>query len=276
MFIARAVEAGQLQTSMNFSPMPLISDASVAEKYSKSYQGEVMRTFHGEGEIYHGSRVNMLKWMARRDEVQLKAWFYQLPRHDVESVGWCIIAFLLRAQPKEFGSIEDSLKELHNAWELLSGPARLALFTWPQQQWERALHPKLEFLGGFLLGLGEPEYSFLDPPPPEDHLHEAFQRPLLNQIHNMTEDIELNTDELRTLPELKQYDTRDTATPFGVSIGQVHSSPASTSKKRNKRVATSHGGDTTRGSKRTKKAEDPAKRSRGRRGRGRGKDGPRR
>ncbi|KAK0218083.1 hypothetical protein IW262DRAFT_1298627 [Armillaria fumosa] len=186
---------GQLQSSIKFSPMPLISDATVAEKYSKSYQGGVMRTFRDEGETYHGSRVNMSKWMARRDKIQRKAWFYHQPRHDVESVGWCIIAFLLRAQPKELGSIEDSLKELHNAWELLSGSARLALFTWPQQQWERALHPKLEFLGDFLLRLGEqmePEYGFLDPPPPEDHLHEAFQRLLLNQIHNMTEDIELN------------------------------------------------------------------------------------
>ena len=66
----------------------------------------------------------------------------------------------------------------------------------------------------------EPEYGFLDPPPPEDHLHEAIQRLLLNQIHNMKEDIKLNTDKLHTLPDLKHYDTRDTTTPFGVSIGQ--------------------------------------------------------
>lgn len=274
MFIARAVEAGQLQSSIKFSPMPLISDATVAEKYSKSYQGEVMRTFRDEGETYHGSRMNMSKWMARHDEIQRKAWFYHQPRHDVESVGWCIIAFILRAQPKEPGDVEDSLEELHKSWEILSGPVRLGLFTWPRQQWERALHPKLGFLGDFLLRLGgqmEPEYGFLDPPPPEDHLHEAFQRLLLNQIHSMTEDIELNTDKLRTLPEVKRRDTRDTATPFGVSVGQVHSSPASTPKKRDKRVATNHGGDNTKATKRIKKTEEPAKQSRGRRGRGRGR-----
>lgn len=114
----------------------------------------------------------------------------------------------------------------------------------------------------------EPEYGFLDPPPPEDHLHEAIQRLLLNQIHNMKEDIKLNTDKLRTLPDLKHYDTQDTTTPFGVSIGQVHSSP----EKRNKRVATRHDGDNAKGTKRLKKTEESSKRSRG----GRGKDGSRR
>ncbi|KAK0439670.1 hypothetical protein EV421DRAFT_1964960 [Armillaria borealis] len=228
--------------------MPQISDATVAERYLNNHQGEAMRTFRDEGDTCHGSHMNMPKWMARNDKNQRKAWFHHQPRHDVESVGWCIIAFLLRAQPKEPGDVEDLLKELHKAWEILSGPVRLGLLTWPQQQWERALHPKLHFLGDFLLRLGmqmEPEYGFLDPPPPEDHLHKAFQRLLLNQIHNIKEDIELNTDKLRTLPELKCYDTRDTTTLFGVSIGQLHSSPASTPKKRNKRVATSQNGDNT-------------------------------
>lgn len=66
----------------------------------------------------------------------------------------------------------------------------------------------------------EPEYGFLDPPPADDHLHEAFQRLLLNQIHDLKEDIELNVEELRSLPELQRYETRGTTTPFGASIGQ--------------------------------------------------------
>ncbi|KAK0457673.1 uncharacterized protein EV420DRAFT_472252 [Desarmillaria tabescens] len=248
MFIARAVEAGQLQANINFSQMPQISDVTVAERYSNSHQGEAMRTFRDEGESCHGSRVNMSKWMGRNDENQRKAWFHHQPRHDVESVGWCIIAFFLRAQPKELEGVEDSLKELHNAWEILSGPVRLGLLTWPQQQWERALHPRLKFLGDFLLKLGaqmEPEYGFLDPPPAEDHLHEAFQRLLLNQIHDMKEDVELNIEKLRALPELKHYETRDTTTPFGASIGQVHSPPANTPKKRNKRAASNQDEDDT-------------------------------
>ncbi|KAG7444290.1 uncharacterized protein BT62DRAFT_995335 [Guyanagaster necrorhizus] len=115
--------------------------------------------------------------------------------------------------PKELGHVKDSVKELNNAWEILSGPVRLGLLTWPQQQWERALHPRLK-------SLMEPEYGFLDPPPADDHLHEAFQRLLLNQIHDLKEDIELNVEELRSLPELQRYETRGTTTPFGASIGQ--------------------------------------------------------
>ncbi|PBL03767.1 hypothetical protein ARMGADRAFT_32333 [Armillaria gallica] len=95
------------------------------------------------------------------------------------------------------------------------------------QDWERALHPRLKFLGMFLFRLCEqmtPEYGFVSPPP-EDHLHEAFQRLILNQIDEMAEDIELDTEKLREVPELRQQKHQaTTGASFGPSLGQSSSS----------------------------------------------------
>ncbi|PBK95619.1 hypothetical protein ARMGADRAFT_1011443 [Armillaria gallica] len=79
------------------------------------------------------------------------------------------------------------------------------------------LHPSLKFMGLFLVHLCMqmgPEYGFLEPPPAEDLLHEAFQRPIPNQIIEMEKDIDLDTVNFRETSELRRAHLQKMAVPF--------------------------------------------------------------
>ncbi|KAK0223105.1 hypothetical protein IW262DRAFT_1294966 [Armillaria fumosa] len=142
--------------------------------------------------IFHASKPDIPIFKESRiNEDQAKAGFHHQPGHDVESVGWCIIAFCLRSQPEPKNGEEDSLEELRNAREVLS----------------QSGSPDIS-----------PEHGFLQPPPPDDHQHEAFQRLLLNQIHEIAEDIELDTEIFREVPGVRQQEHRGMITPFKSSL----------------------------------------------------------
>ncbi len=228
MYIARAVETGRLLYASYpfFQPMPELSSAAIAKRYAECYKGDAMRTFRDKEGTFHGGKPDIPRYnKIQLNEDQAKAAFYHQPRHDVESVGWCIIVFCLRSQPEpEDEEVEDLLEDLHKAWALLSQPgSRGVVLGMTPQEWERALHPRLKFLGAFLFLLCKqlsPEYGFLQPPSPEDHLHEAFQRLILNQIDGMPEDIKLDIEKLREVPELRQQKHQGMITPFGPSLGQ--------------------------------------------------------
>ncbi|KAK0455450.1 uncharacterized protein EV420DRAFT_1481307 [Desarmillaria tabescens] len=243
MFIARAVEAGRLLGGGHlFSPMPELSNKAIAERYVGCYQGEAMRTFRDEEGKCHGGRPNESRQReAYFSDETTKALFYHQPRHDVESVGWCIIAFCLRSQPEDRQGVEDSTEELKRVWLLLSGPEREIVLRMTRQDWERALHPSLKFLSVFLVKLCMqmgPEYGLLEPPPAEDHLHEAFQRLLLNQISEMEKDVDLDTMTFReVIPELQRAEHRKMDVPFGPSTGQSSDSPSESERRPTKRSA---------------------------------------
>ena len=60
-----------------------------------------------------------------------------------------------------------------------------------------ALHPKLSSLSGMMTKLSyqvAPEYGRLETQPPQEHLHEAFRRILLEQILSMNDPIPLTPD----------------------------------------------------------------------------------
>ncbi|SJL00051.1 uncharacterized protein ARMOST_03363 [Armillaria ostoyae] len=257
MYIARAVESGRLLNASSpvFEPMPELSSKAIAKRYAECYKGDAMRTFRDKEGTWHGGTPDIPKYKETRvNDDQATTAFYHQPRHDVESVGWCIIAFCLRSQPKD-EKVEQSLELLHKAWGFLTQSGnRGDVLGMTLQDWERALHPRLKFFGMFLFRLCEqmtPEYGFLSPPPPEDHLHEAFQRLILNQIDEMAEDIELDTEKLREVPELRQQKHQATTTSFGPSLGQSSSSPSK--RQSTKRSAPSEGKPTATPQKRAKK-----------------------
>ncbi|KAK0242034.1 hypothetical protein EDD85DRAFT_994864 [Armillaria nabsnona] len=84
-----------------------------------------------------------------------------------------------------------------------------------------------------------PEYGFLEPPPAEDLLHEAFQRPILNQIIEMEKDIDLDTVDFRETPELRRADLQKMAVPFGPSVAS--DSPSKSEGRPTKRSTSTHG-----------------------------------
>ncbi len=69
---------------------------------------------------------------------------------------------------------------------------------------ESALDPKLAFLGQMLVRMAaqiRPEYGYLSPPPPKDHLHESMRRLLLEQILEMGDsDVDLQPGVSRPSP----------------------------------------------------------------------------
>ncbi|KAK0495387.1 hypothetical protein EDD18DRAFT_1106590 [Armillaria luteobubalina] len=58
-----------------------------------------------------------------------------------------------------------------------------------------------------------PECGFQQPPPPDDDIHEAFQRLLHNQIHEIAEDIKLDTVIFRGNPGIRQQEGRAPSSP---------------------------------------------------------------
>ena len=112
------------------------------------------------------------------------------PRHDIESLFWVMVDILLHAKPKQ--SEDSSLFRLTTFENTLKGrkygglDMLTPLCLSPPDWWSGALHPALvpilaELLHKLALQVG-PEYEYLIVPPCSTHLHEAFQRLLLQAV----------------------------------------------------------------------------------------------
>src|SRR5258708_4747138 len=111
------------------------------------------------------------------------------PRHDIESLFWVMVDILLHAKPKQ--SEDSSSIHLTKFENTLKGrkygdPGGSDFFFFPLDWWRGALHPALvpilaELLHKLALQVG-PEYEYLIVPPCSTHLHEAFQRLLLQAV----------------------------------------------------------------------------------------------
>ncbi|KAI0072547.1 hypothetical protein K474DRAFT_1667686 [Panus rudis PR-1116 ss-1] len=138
--------------------------------------------------------------------------------HDAESMFWVLFRCLLLARPLSVPEEEDTNVNT-TAWQEFSrhtishnngNDSRAAFMTWDVAMFEKSLHPKLAHVAELLRELMvqvRPEYGYLDPPPPQEHLHEAMRRLLLEaivRIHdNPEEDVELDPNRGRRLSEAK-------------------------------------------------------------------------
>ncbi|KAI0077853.1 hypothetical protein K474DRAFT_1042531 [Panus rudis PR-1116 ss-1] len=126
--------------------------------------------------------------------------------HDAESMYWVLFRCLLLARP--LGAPDEEDTNLNTtAWQDFSrhtisrskgNDSRVGFMDWSEGQFQEALHPKLpDLVGKLLLDLTSqvrPEYGYLDPPPPQEHLHEAMRRLLLDAIVQIHDNPELNVE----------------------------------------------------------------------------------
>ncbi|KAL4256989.1 hypothetical protein AB1N83_013237 [Pleurotus pulmonarius] len=198
-FIARSPALGCLLVEeIYFKPMPKLPD-ELAAKYIEAYPNDRsgLRAFHDNHGTFHGGTFDFCrvdeKYSSNPDLAFTE--FQHCPRHDAESVFWCMVAFLLVAVP--VGSPQEYANQikLNNAWKLIANHAvgdssdvedrRIHLLRAKESQWKTWLHPCLEHVAQLLVLLAvqvRPEWGLCDPPPHMLHLHEAMQRLILIHI----------------------------------------------------------------------------------------------
>ena len=169
-----------------------------AEVYANDRSG--LRAFSDDSTTRHGGvYTEEMEEKYERNRKLCVTQFEHRPRHDAESVFWCIVVFLLLAVPLD-SPPEDPLQlkdpdrfGLNCAWKYIanheigtpedSGDSRLSLLHSPQ--WGTWLHPELAHAEEFLLALAAqitPEWGLIEPAPRIFHLHEAMQRIILQYI----------------------------------------------------------------------------------------------
>ena len=128
--------------------------------------------------------------------------FYHRPDHDVESIFWVLLFTLITARPK--GTTPDGPPQAfatamkwfrtHKVEKESWYDSREPFLRLGRKRWTEMFHPKLASVADMMQQLSlqvQPEYGLLNPPPAEDHLHEAFRRILLSHILSMEDDIPL-------------------------------------------------------------------------------------
>jgi hypothetical protein len=158
---------------------------------------ELYEKHFGQARYQEYNECRKDKPLCKRSELP-QACLHQ-PRHDVESYFWIIFMFLLQAIPEEdVVRIDDTLEEYREQIRIIQGAAaartgggvRTAFITDQVRYYRDVLHPGLTKFAPLIVELAHqirPEWQFLKPQPPADHLHEAFRRILLKWI------VDLNT-----------------------------------------------------------------------------------
>ncbi|KAI0788730.1 hypothetical protein C8Q75DRAFT_807465 [Abortiporus biennis] len=202
MYMARSVNTGYqgnlIQSSM-FKPMPELT-GEAKTLYIKSHNQETYDKYRDTNGTFH-------KGVFTKGAEGKKYPFVHRLDHDAESTFWLLLSTLLRAQPPDSKDDPLALEYLQYNWKILSESEPYQIFDPRNDLMDHTaedladmLHPDLRCLGPLLRTLIDhavPEYAFLDPPPPEDHLHEAMSRILLQFIVDMKDDIPLDPDNLR-------------------------------------------------------------------------------
>ncbi|KAJ8486907.1 hypothetical protein ONZ45_g14509 [Pleurotus djamor] len=252
-YIARSVSLGMiLHLNSRFIPMPELP-RELAECYESAYAdaGDPLRTFKDSNGTTHGGRIDPDK--ADRYDFNVedcRTDFEHRPRHDAESVFWCILAFLMRALPKETDGEESEAdinkEKFQKQWESFRDheiPDKSFLRDSRTDLlggvvWSQVLHHKLAFVAPLIKDLIfqiRPEYTLLEPTPDPFHLHEAMQRILFKyMVLWKNEDVEFNTEEQRKIP-VKENGKQETGEP--ALDGQLASISVPTCSKRTADIA---------------------------------------
>ncbi|KAI0079447.1 hypothetical protein K474DRAFT_1659020 [Panus rudis PR-1116 ss-1] len=194
-YIARAVRMGRLlgrsRLNVFFDPMPTLSGEAL-ERYVKVYsQASYDQYEDAEGTTHGGKPISL-------DAERPK--FCHRPDHDAESIFWTLLVALILAYPADSVYVAPT-KEFRAVWESIERhtishdqDSRNSTLNYSNEEFADVLHPRLASLAPLLSRLSSqvsPEYAYLSPAPPEDHLHEAFRRILLEHIVSMKDPIPL-------------------------------------------------------------------------------------
>ncbi|KAI0719842.1 hypothetical protein C8T65DRAFT_802417 [Cerioporus squamosus] len=138
--------------------------------------------------------------------------FVHRPCHDAESIYWTIFAALLRAQPDSGAREKWATPMVAQSWQKLHDHVipddpnnyhddRESFLVMARSSLERHFHPEMRQVAHLLHAIGQqvaPEYEFWKPRPPEEHLHEAMQRLILQYlVDHRNKDIPLDPENLR-------------------------------------------------------------------------------
>ncbi|KAI0788727.1 hypothetical protein C8Q75DRAFT_719219 [Abortiporus biennis] len=212
MYMSRSVNIErQLNSrqSVRFVPMPELTGVA-RDLYIKIYQQNIYDSYTDSNGTIHGGVY------IRGSECERHPFVHRLD-HDAESTFWLLLSTLLRAQTPNSTDDPDALRVLDQYWETISDPVsggvydpRNSVLDLTEQDFSTLLHPDLRSLAPLIRALADQvqvEYVFLDPPPPEDHLHEALSRILLQFIVDMKEDIPLDPNNLRPVNPIRLYES---------------------------------------------------------------------
>ena len=122
--------------------------------------------------------------------------FVHRPAHDAESIYWTMVAALLRVHPKSAEREQFASEMVAMTWDTLHGHKipvqpllyrdhRNVIFTFGENVWQTHFFPEMSDVATLLHDISRqlaPEYEFWSPRPPEDHLHEAMQRLILQYL----------------------------------------------------------------------------------------------
>ncbi|KDQ29953.1 hypothetical protein PLEOSDRAFT_1081624 [Pleurotus ostreatus PC15] len=211
-FISRSVTLGEILKNSEFVGMPALRP-EIVEKYLQVYHDDTseMRKFSDDDTTTHGGHLSKKLQKAYKDNNALRSAHYEhQPRHDAESVYWCIVVFVLLAKPLN-NDEDNNIKGLCDIWSNIAEhevgkiqDSRMSLLQ--MNYWPLCLHEDLSFIGPLMEDLSEqvgPEWALLTPAPKPLHLHEAMQRLILNHVHHwecQNLNVELDTVTPRSYP----------------------------------------------------------------------------
>lgn len=186
----------------------------IATRYQQAYHEDIskLRAFSdANGTTHGGYRSDDLLARYDDDRSLMAADFEHQPRHDAESVYWCIVVFLLLAKPLHSDIVEEN-HGLRDIWLSIAeheigktDDKRSSVIT--LNKWDKWLHKDLGFVSKLMVPLTRqfrPEWALLSPTPDPLHLHEAMQRLILEHV-NIWEtkkiNVELDTVTSRSYPK---------------------------------------------------------------------------
>ena len=206
MFIARSVCAGKYFRAVDAEPMPqLLGEAK--DMYIKAHgQERYDRYAEKDSDTCHGC-------IPPSRRASGPSVFTHRPEHDAESVGWTMLYTLLRVRPATFHDEKKWAPEwVAEIWDAFhkhairdspttSSEQRIIVFQIPQDEWPLYFPPEMADVAIMMSRIMQqvlPEYAYWPIQPPEDHLHEAMQRIILQYlVDHRDKDIKLNPDNLR-------------------------------------------------------------------------------
>ncbi len=166
--------------------------------------------------------------------------FAHRPCHDAESIFWTMFAALLLAQPANAEREPHASERVASLWAKLydhqipAQPAqyednRESILSMDEYKWEMCFDTQMRDVALLLADISRqvaPEYEYWTPRPPDDHLHEAVQRLILQYlVDHLDKDIPLDPTHRRpTQPQTDKDKHRTDSTPGSTRANETRGS----------------------------------------------------
>ena len=236
MYIARSVCRGKLSDwihSLIGVPMPTLTDEAKRLYVNAHGQERYDRFTEKNPFTRHGAIPPSVQPKALPPAVHR-------PRHNAESIFWTMLVALLRAQPQYGAREERASRNVTWIWQKLHDheipeepgndqDERESILGAGRSFWENCFHLEMRKVARLLFNIKVqvlPEYELWTPAPPEDHLHEAMQRLILQYlVDHRDQDIPLDPSHQRpTQIQPRQSKSRDRGTSTSTQIHATYDS----------------------------------------------------